>query len=94
MTTRKVVDLKRRETRQRRGGGHVRNASDLPAPGAEEFDLTQVLGDEPPPEFAALMVEERNDSAAASNSLACVRAILTAKFISLATDLHAERGKR
>ncbi len=60
MTFRKVVDLRRLENRQRRGGGHVRNASDLPATGAdsEPFDLGQIIGKEPSPEFAATMTEE------------------------------------
>ena len=60
MTARKVVDLRRREGRQCRGGGHVRTASDLPAAGsdAEQLALSQVVGDTPTPELAAIMAEE------------------------------------
>jgi len=54
MTRRKVCDLKRRENRQRRGGGQVRNVADV----SPEFDLGQIIGDEPTPEFAAMMTEE------------------------------------
>ncbi len=60
MTARKVVDLKRHEARHRRGGGRVRNAADLPKAGSdsEPFDLGQIIGDEPTPEFAAMMADE------------------------------------
>ena len=51
ITARKVTDLKRHETRQRRGGGRVHNESDGP-------DLAQVIGDMPTPAFAAQMAEE------------------------------------
>ena len=60
MTARKVVDLKRRETRQRRGGGRVRGESvfgDATASGADA-GLSQVIGDAPTPEFAATMAEQ------------------------------------
>lgn len=60
MTYRKAVDLKRHENRQRRGGGRVRNATDIPQPGsnAVPFQLTQIIGKEPTPEFAAMMADE------------------------------------
>ena len=60
LTVRKAVDLRRHETRQKRGGGGVLDEAalaDLPA-GAGEMDLEQVLGPEPTPEFAAQMAEE------------------------------------
>lgn len=60
MTARKVVDMKRRETRQRRGGGRVRGESALGKAdsAAGRSPLAEVMGDEPTPEFAAIMVEE------------------------------------
>lgn len=60
MTARKVVDLRRRENRQRRGGGRVRNAADLTRPDSncKSFDFAQMIGNEPTPEFAAIMVDE------------------------------------
>jgi RNA polymerase sigma factor (sigma-70 family) len=51
ITARKVVDLKRRETRQRRGGGLVQGESAL---GRIEHAPEGV----PTPEFAAIMAEE------------------------------------
>ena len=51
ITANKVIDLKRRETRQRRGGGRVHNESDGAA-------LAQAISDTPTPEFAAMMAEE------------------------------------
>jgi RNA polymerase sigma factor (sigma-70 family) len=58
MTARKVVDLKRRETRQRRGGGRVRRESDLRGADSAEPALADVIGDVPTPEFAAIMAEQ------------------------------------
>ena len=60
MTARKVIDLKRRETRQRRGSGHVRGESALGEPGSPDDSnaLAEVIGDSPTPEFAAMMLEE------------------------------------
>jgi DNA-directed RNA polymerase specialized sigma24 family protein len=60
MTVRKVVDLKRHETRQRRGGGRLRLESVLERADADlgESPLAQVVGDTPTPEFAAMMAEE------------------------------------
>jgi DNA-directed RNA polymerase specialized sigma24 family protein len=60
MTARKVVDLKRRETRQRRGGGRVRRESDRPGADADSGEpaLADVIGDVPTPEFAAMMAEQ------------------------------------
>ena len=55
ITYRKATDLVRHESRQRRGGGRTRrtSASDTGGP-----TLAQMLGDEPTPEFAAMMAEQ------------------------------------
>ena len=58
MTARKVVDLKRRETRQRRGGGRVKGESGFGDAADEQAGLAEVIGDAPTPEFAAMMAEE------------------------------------
>ncbi len=60
MTARKVIDLKRRETRQRRGSGHVRGESALgkPTSAHDSRAFAEVIGDSPTPEFAAMMLEE------------------------------------
>jgi RNA polymerase sigma factor (sigma-70 family) len=54
MSTRKIVDKRRHEQRQRRGGG-VRVRS-LDRQG-EEDELLQVVGDEPTPEMAMILEE-------------------------------------
>jgi DNA-directed RNA polymerase specialized sigma24 family protein len=56
ITARKAVDQIRRARRQKRGGGRVRGDADRPGDQVEA--LAQVAGDEPTPEFAALMAEE------------------------------------
>jgi len=60
MTARKVVDLRRRETRRCRGGGRVRAASEVPSPGSDSGppDLAEIIGRAPTPELAAIMAEE------------------------------------
>lgn len=60
MTARKVVDLKRRETRQRRGGGRVYpvSAGALTDADLSEPEWVSLVGDTPTPEFAAIMAEE------------------------------------
>jgi RNA polymerase sigma factor (sigma-70 family) len=60
MTARKVVDLKRHEARQRRGGGRVKGESALGRAGSayDPAALAEVIGDAPTPEFAAMMVEQ------------------------------------
>lgn len=60
MTARKVVDLKRHETRQRRGGGRVHIESELQQLDSEssEWALDRLVADTPTPEFAAMMAEE------------------------------------
>jgi DNA-directed RNA polymerase specialized sigma24 family protein len=55
LTARKAADLRRREGRQKRGGGTVKHLSALPDSGA---DLAESLGHEPTPEFAAQFAEE------------------------------------
>ncbi len=60
ITGRKALDQAERQRRQKRGGGRVRNEADL-AGGrndASEFRFEQFIGEEPTPEFAALVVEE------------------------------------
>jgi len=58
MTARKVIDLRRREGRQRRGGGNVRGDSVLTGPNRDERAFDAVIGHEPDPEFAAIMTEQ------------------------------------
>ena len=56
MTARKAVDLRRHNSRKKRGGGSKTvTAADLP-PGDDELGM--VIGSEPTPEFAAIMAEE------------------------------------
>jgi DNA-directed RNA polymerase specialized sigma24 family protein len=59
ITTRKVQAQARRGLRLKRGGGHVRAASDL-GEGDENDDdiLARAVGSEPTPEFAAMVAEE------------------------------------
>jgi RNA polymerase sigma factor (sigma-70 family) len=61
MTARKVVDLRRHEARQRRGGGRVKGESALGRAGApyDPAAIAEVIGDAPTPEFAAMMIEQR-----------------------------------
>jgi DNA-directed RNA polymerase specialized sigma24 family protein len=56
ITARKALNQRRRESRQKRGGGHA----SPPAVGAgpEADDLAEVVGSEPTPEFAAMVAEE------------------------------------
>lgn len=60
LTARKVVDARRHETRQKRGGGKVQgesawlNALD----GEDRAGIELVIGDEPTPAFAAEVAEE------------------------------------
>ncbi len=58
ITARKVFALARRGERLKRGGGLVRNASDLPGSDEEEDALARAVGAEPTPEAAAVMAEE------------------------------------
>ncbi|MBM4092549.1 MAG: RNA polymerase subunit sigma-70 [Planctomycetes bacterium] len=58
MTARKVVDFKRHETRQRRGGGRVRGQGDVNEGEMNDAALAQVVAETPTPEFAAIMAEE------------------------------------
>ncbi len=52
-TVHKAIDLARHEKRLRRGGGRLRSLDDV---GSEEF--AEVIGDEPTPEFAAMMADQ------------------------------------
>jgi DNA-directed RNA polymerase specialized sigma24 family protein len=60
MTARKVVDLKRLETRMRRGGGRVKGESALGRAGStgDPAGLAEVIGEVPTPELVAMMAEE------------------------------------
>lgn len=60
MTARKVVDLKRHESRKRRGGGRVRGESVFAGADSadEQAGLAEAIGDAPTPEFAAMMAEQ------------------------------------
>jgi DNA-directed RNA polymerase specialized sigma24 family protein len=59
ITARKASDRNRWESRQKRGGGHVRHESALVADGEPEADeLSLIVGSEPTPEFAAMVAEE------------------------------------
>jgi DNA-directed RNA polymerase specialized sigma24 family protein len=61
ITARKALQLRRREQRQKRGGGTVRGDSvfqGVPEDADEEAGLDQVIGREPTPEFAAQVAEE------------------------------------
>jgi DNA-directed RNA polymerase specialized sigma24 family protein len=61
LTSRKAVQYLRHENRQKRGGGRVQGESDFAGPGAalDSVDaLAEIIGREPTPEFAALLVEE------------------------------------
>ena len=57
MAARKVIDQRRHEHRQRRGGGNVIGEDALVAAGYEENALAQVIGNAPTPEFAAVVTE-------------------------------------
>ncbi len=52
-TLHKAIDLARHEKRLRRGGGRLRSLDDI---GLDEF--AEVIGDEPTPEFAAMMADQ------------------------------------
>jgi DNA-directed RNA polymerase specialized sigma24 family protein len=54
----KAVDLQRRETREKRGGGKTRGEVELAAGDIEASLVAQVVGREPSPEFAAQLDEE------------------------------------
>jgi DNA-directed RNA polymerase specialized sigma24 family protein len=59
IAARKALNQRRRESRQKRGRGHVLQASALATgPGPEADELAQVVGPEPTPEFAAMVAEE------------------------------------
>src|SRR5262249_30524229 len=55
---RKAVDLARRESRLKRGGGLVQGEEALGATEDEDGALAQVVGNEPTPAFAAQVAEE------------------------------------
>lgn len=56
ITKQKVVNHVRRETAQKRGGGHTQVEAGLNVQGG--FSLDQLMGDEPTPEFLLMLEEE------------------------------------
>ena len=60
ITKRKALDQAARKRRQKRGGGRQRNEADLAGSpgGGPAMGLEQLVGEEPTPEFAALVAEE------------------------------------
>jgi DNA-directed RNA polymerase specialized sigma24 family protein len=54
----KAIDLQRRETREKRGGGKTRGEVELVAGDTEASLVAQVVGREPSPEFATQLDEE------------------------------------
>jgi DNA-directed RNA polymerase specialized sigma24 family protein len=62
ITGRKALDQTQRQRRQKRGGGRLRAETDLAGnrDGAENL-LEQFIGEEPTPEFAALVAEEHRN---------------------------------
>ena len=60
ITVRKVVTQRRRETRQRRGGGRELSEATLRGPACDDDPqlLASIAGNEPTPEFVAMMAEE------------------------------------
>ncbi len=58
ITTRKAISESRRQNRQKRGAGLVRNESQLSSLDDEDEVLARAVGTEPTPESAAIVVEE------------------------------------
>ena len=60
ITKRKALDQAKRKRRQKRGVGRQRNEADLAGSlgGGPAMGLEQLVGEEPTPEFAALVAEE------------------------------------
>ena len=94
ITGRKALDQAERQRRQKGGGGRLRNEADLvgrgglgPATGLEQF-----VGEEPTPEFAALVAEEfRNRLAALKDD--ALRRIATWKLEGYTNEeIAARRG--
>ena len=56
LTERKAADLRRRQRRQKRGGGRVAPEADLAGPEGDLLD--HIAGPAPTPEFATLVAEE------------------------------------
>jgi DNA-directed RNA polymerase specialized sigma24 family protein len=58
ITKRKALSESRRQNRQKRGGGLVRNESDLSSIDDEDEILAQAVGTEPTPDSTAIVVEQ------------------------------------
>jgi DNA-directed RNA polymerase specialized sigma24 family protein len=92
ITGRKALDQAERQRRQKRGGGRVRNEADLAGGRNDDpvFGFEQFIGEEPTPEFAALVVEEyRNRLEVLDDD--SLRRIATWKLEGYTTDEIADR---
>jgi DNA-directed RNA polymerase specialized sigma24 family protein len=58
ITAQKALDERRRQGRERRGGGRYRPAADLVGAASEHDILAEVVGHEPTPEMAVLLDEQ------------------------------------
>jgi DNA-directed RNA polymerase specialized sigma24 family protein len=58
ITRQKVADYVRRETAQKRGSSQIQSESTLTPRENQPFLLDQLLGDEPSPEFLAILNEQ------------------------------------
>jgi DNA-directed RNA polymerase specialized sigma24 family protein len=58
ITARKAFQVQRKEHRQKRGGGAVRDEAVLAGSPESEMAIEQIIGREPTPEFAAQVAEE------------------------------------
>ncbi|MCI0462450.1 MAG: ECF-type sigma factor [Gemmataceae bacterium] len=90
LTVHKVIDQKRRESGQKRGGGEVRGESafdDLPSEGQ---GLDRFLSDEPTPETLAILAEEHDRLLAALGDEA-LRQVALCKLEGFTNQEIAER---
>jgi RNA polymerase sigma factor (sigma-70 family) len=62
ITKQKVIDHTRRELATKRGGGRIRHETDLNGygHGCARFELDQLIGDEPTPEFLMMLQEQQS----------------------------------
>ena len=60
LTKQKSADIKRHESRQKRGGGNVRHESEVAWDTSVGFTLDTLCGDVPTPEFMAALKEEHS----------------------------------
>ncbi len=94
MTARKAINQINHERRQKRGGGIVRGDSVMgSSEDSANIAFAQIMGDEPTPEFAAMLVEETNQrlQCLADDSL---RSIARWKMEGFSNDEIAEKLNR